>query len=168
MLLSASLYMDYTEMLTTSPYADLGTLMAISKSRTPIFQRAYGVHDITALTPVEFLQFKLCQIEYDTLPCHLQQIVMATQLDPKFILSSLKEVRDSLSASPNIITCLPSLSEKLNTMINDCCKIMNNVYKLSRALKKKVQHYIAQREYSKLIQCFEDYINEYPESTTSC
>ncbi|XP_065885289.1 uncharacterized protein [Dysidea avara] len=153
---------DSIEMGNLSPYNDLSTYMSVTEGLSILFQESYGVPDTTLLTPVEFLQYRLCEIENDLLPHRLQQICMITLVDPSIIITSLEQINMSVVASPNIASCLPSSSEKINTLINDCHKIIKIVHKLSRKVKQDVQRYLSQMEYSKLIHCIESYMIEYP------
>ena len=104
--------MDIIEMGILSPYCDLGTWMFVMEGLSSSFQKSYGVEDVATLTPVEFLQYRLCEIENDLLPHRLQQITMITLVDPNMLITLLEQTNTSVIESPVITTHFPHSREK--------------------------------------------------------
>jgi len=125
-----------------------------------LFDKKYEVKDLASLSPSEYLQYRLCLIEHHLLPVYLKQINSRLLKDSYKIIWSLKPFQGAPSSQ--FIAFYPSSVEQINTLINKCQKIINNAHIMSRTLHQKLQSYLAQKQYSNLIQTVECYINEYP------
>ncbi|XP_065885277.1 uncharacterized protein [Dysidea avara] len=155
--------MNYIQVYKLSPFSVLDTWESVMEEISVLFKKSYGVQDLASLSPAEFLQYRLCEIECDLFPHYLKQINMITLLDSYSTIMPLEHTQNTLiAASPNMTAFVPSLTEQINTLISECHKIIKNVHKLSRTLNQKIQNYFAQRDYSNLVQCVENYMSGYP------
>jgi len=152
--------MNYIQVYKLSPFSILGTWESVMEEISVLFKRSYGVQDLASLSPAEFLQYRLFEIEHDLFPHYLKQINMLTLLDSYTIMIPLEHTQNTIIAASHNITT--SLNEQINILIGECHKIIMNVHKLSRKLNQKVQNYFTQREYSNLVQYVENYMSGYP------
>ena len=65
--------MDSSEALFLSPNFGMSTANSVSKGLRAAFQESYGVQDISLLTPVDHLKYKVSEIENDALPYHIKK-----------------------------------------------------------------------------------------------
>ena len=155
--------MDSNETLTLSPYvmAGLNIAQSVSEGLTLLFQQSYGVHDLSSLTAMDYLKYKLSEIENDMLPCYLKTIHMFTVTDPHLVIVILQQIKDALMTLPYTINLLSLLGEDINSLTIDCNVILKNAHKLSRELNQSVLRNIYENNYDKIIQTVEEFIKNY-------
>ena len=157
--------MDSLEVLNLSPFGGgLDTITSLSDGLHQEFLKcsAVHVHDTLTMTAIDYLKFKLSEIENLLLPFSLKKINVQTLADPHHAILMLQGIKDDLLASPNITTFYPTLNDEIKSLINDCHKIIKDVHKLSRTLNQKVQQCLTQSNYHNLIETVYTYSNKYP------
>ena len=156
--------MDSNELLTLSPFSSVGlnTAQSVNEGLRLTFQQSYGVHDPSSLTAMDYLKYKLTQIENDMLPYCLKKINMHTVIDPHRVILILQEIKDTLMTSPYTINLLSLLGEDINSLITNCKGTLKDAHKLSSKLNQSAQRNLYENNYDKLIQIVEEFIKNYP------
>ena len=154
--------MDSKETVTLSPYGELNTSSSVDEGLALTFKQSYGVHDPSSLTPMDYLKYKLSEIENGLLPHYLKTINMYTVSDPHRVIIRLLQIKDALMTSPYTINLLSLLGEDINSLIVDCKQTLKDAHKLCRKLNQSVQRNLYENNYDKLIQSVEEFIKNYP------
>ena len=156
--------MNSNEIVTLSPFSSSGlnTVQSISEGLALTFQQSYGVHDPSSLTAMDYLKYKLSQIENVELLYCLKTINMNTVTDPHYVILVLQEIKDVLMTSPYTINLLSLLGEDINSLIAKCKETLKDAHKLCRKLNQSVQRNLYENNYDKLIQTVEEFIKNYP------
>ena len=151
--------MDSEEVYTLS---QAQTRQSVYEALALTFQQSYGVHDPSSLTPVDYLKYKICEIEKIALPCQLNTINMYTVTDPHNAILTLQQIKDALMTSPYTINLLSLLGEEVNSLITNSKQILKDAHKLCRKLNQSVQRNLYDKNYDKLIRTVEEFIKNYP------
>ena len=151
--------MDSIEICTLSPIDSVGLNTAIRKGLTLTFRQSYGINDSSPLTAMDYLKYKLSEIENVELPFLLKTINMYTVTDPHEIILALKKIKYVLMTSPDYMPLLSLLDEEI---IFDSKEILKDAHKLCRKLNQSVQRNLYEKNYDKLIQTVEEFIKNYP------
>ena len=151
--------MDSEEAYDLSPYGGLNTYNSVNEGLTLTFQQSYGVHDLSSLTAMGYMKYKLYEIENDLLPHNLKMINMRTITDPHDIIRKLQGMKTILMTSPSTRNLLSLLDEET---ITDCKQILQNAHNLCRKLNQSVQRDLYEKNYDKLIKTVEKFIKNYP------
>ena len=156
--------MNSNEIHTLSPFGSggLNTAQSVSKRLRLTFQQSYGIHDPSSLTAMDYLQYKISEIDNSLLPYTLKTINMYTVIDPHHVTLSLQKIKDALMTSPYTINLLSLLGEDINSLITNCKETLKDVHKLCRKLNQSVQRNLYENNYDKLIQTVEEFIKNYP------
>ena len=154
--------MNSNEILTLSPHSGLNTAQSVSEGLSLIFQQSYGVHNPSSLTVMDYLKYKLYQIENNVLPYYLKRINMHTVTDPHHVILLLQEIKDALMTSPYTINLLSLLGEDINSLMTNSKGTLKDAHKLCRKLNQSVQRSLYENNYDKLIQTVEEFIKNYP------
>ena len=156
--------MNANEIFTLSPFGSggLNTAQSVSKGLRLTFQQSYGVHDPSSLTAMDYLKYRLSEIENVVLPCYLKMINMCTVTDPHYVILELQRIKDVLMTSPYTINLLSLLGEDINSLITNCKGTLKDAHKLCRKLNQSVQRNLYENNYDKLIQTVEEFIKNYP------
>ena len=125
------------------------------------FEQSYGVHNPFSLTPMDYLKYKLSEIENVWLPYYLKTINMNTVTDPHAGILTLQLIKETLMTSPCTINLLSLIDEEINLLINDSEKMLKDTHKLCRKLNQSVQTNLYRKNYDKLIQSVEEFIKNY-------
>ena len=126
------------------------------------FQQSYEVHDPSSLTAMDYLKYKLSEMENVVLPHNLKRINMYTVFDPHDVILILQQIKDVLMTSPYTINLLSLLGEEINSLTTNSKQILKDVHKLCRKLNQSVQRNLYDKNYDKLIQTVEEFIKNYP------
>ena len=154
--------MDSIEVHTLTPTGGkLNTASSVWKGLSLIFRHSYGVHDPSSLTIVDYLKFKLSEIEI-LLPVMLKKINMFTVIDPHDVILILQQIKDVLMMSPYTISLLSLLDEEFNIIKNNSKDALKDVHKVCRKLNQRVQRNLYEKKYVELIQTVEEFIENYP------
>ena len=155
--------MNSNETLTLSPFGSgLNTAQSVEEGLTLTFQKSYGVDDPSSLTAMDYLKYKLSEIENVVLPFILKKINLYTVTDPHDVILLLQNIKDALMISPYTINLLSLLGEDINSLITNCKGTLKDVHKLCRKLNQSVQRNLYVNNYDKLIQTVEEFIKNYP------
>ena len=155
--------MDSNEMLTLLPDGKLNTwASSIIDGLSSAFQQSYGVHDLSSLTVVDYLKYKLNDIEYNIFPRNLKTINMYTVTEPHFVILILQLIKDILMKLPCTTNLLSVFVEEIDTLENISKGMLKDVHKLCRILNQRVQRNLGEKNYDKLIQTVEEFIKNYP------
>ena len=153
--------MDSNEATTLSACGALNTVQSVVKGLTTTFTQSCGIRDLSSLTAVDFLKYKLSEIE-NVMFSNLKTVNMFTISDPHIIMLILQGIEDFLKISPYTVNLLSLIGEELNSLITDCKQMLRSTYKLCRRLNQTVQRSLYQKNYDKLIQTVENFIKNYP------
>ena len=155
--------MDHHEVDTLSPIVGkLNTGASVAEGISLTFQESYGVHDPLSLTVVEFLKYRLSEIENKFLPYYLKTINMQTVTEPHGVILILQGIKDVLMRSPHTISLSSLLDEEIDMLKNNSKGIMKDIHKLCRKLNQRVQRNLFEKKYDELIQTVEEFIQNYP------
>ena len=155
-------YIDSEEALALSPFGTLNTADSVNEGLTLTFQQLYGVHDPSSLTAVNYLKYKLSEIEYDGLHYVLRSINTFTITDPHHVILILQKMKEVIMTSPYTMKLLSFLGDQINSLQGECKQIIKNVNKSCRKLNQSVQRNLCEQKYDKLIQTVEEFIKNYP------
>ena len=152
--------MDSNEVRTLSPVGGkLNTAASVSTGLALTFQQSHGVRDPSLLTVVDYLEYKLSEIQNGVLPFYQKAINMNTVMDTHAIIHILQGIKAALMRTPYIVNLL---SEEINILINNGKEILKVNHKLSRKLNQRVQRNLFEKKYDELIQTVEEFIKNYP------
>ena len=138
------------------------TGMSVRKALKLTFQQSYGVHHPLSLTARDYLKYKQSEIENVGLPVFLQIINMHTCGDPHTLKVALQVIIDTLMRSPYTVNLLRLLNEEINSLMDDCKRILKDAHKLCRKLNHSIQRNLHEKTYDKLIQSLEEFMKNYP------
>ena len=154
---------DSKEVATLCPIGGkLNTSALVGKGIALTFQQSYGVHDLSSLTVVDHLKYRLSEIENKLLPCFVNTINTYTVNDPHFVILALREIKIILMMSPYTQNFMPLLDEEVDSLIDQCKQILKDTHKLCRKLNQSIQKHLCAQDYYKLIQTVETFIKNYP------
>ena len=158
--------MNSREVITLSPLSGkLDAGISVSAQLRLAFQQSYGIrdmHDLSSMTPVDYLKYKLSEIENHLLPYSLKRINMFTTTDPHDVMPLLQDIKDVLLRSPGTINLLSLIGEEIKTLTTICKQTLKDTHKLCRKLNQSIQRYLYERNYNKVIQSVEEFIRNYP------
>ena len=154
--------MNSNEVVSLSPITGLGTGQAVSQAIRLSFKQSSGFGDLSSLTTVDCLKYRLTEIENDELPFYLKQINMYTITDPHLTILALRKIKKTFMASPNIKDFLPSLHKQNSSLISNLHSTLKDAHSLSRKLNQNVQRCLTLKNYKELIQSVEWYNKNYP------
>ena len=152
---------DSEELLAHSQLGTLNTVESVRKGLISTFQQSYGVNDPSLLTAVDFLKYKLSEIENVALPHNLKLINLFTANEPHSVTFLLQRIKEAIMSSPYTMNLLSSLVDQINSLQGKCKQILKNVNKLCRKLNQSVQRNLCEQKFDKIIQTVE-FIKNYP------
>ena len=126
------------------------------------YEKLYLAHDSSPRTIINYLKFKLSEIENNKLPFYVKCINMQTVTDPHTAMLLLKYIKDALMNSPHTISLLPLLDKEIESLSSDSMQILRDAHKFCRKLNQTVQRYLYEKKYDELIQSIEEYTKNYP------
>ena len=151
--------MDCNEVSALSPGGKLNTCQLVDYGLSLTFQQSYGIHDPSSLKTMDYLKYKLSQIESLMFPLHLKSINRLTVNDPHAIVLILKRISDVLMSSTYSSNLL---GEEVNSLITECKQLLKDAHKLCRKLNQSVERNLYERNYDKIIQTVVEFIKIYP------
>ena len=155
-------FMDSYEVLTHVPYNDkLNTAQSVGENLVLTFRQSYGVHDLPSLKVVDYMKYKLSEIENHNITYLLKRINMYTVIDPHDVIVTLRWLKDALISSPCAINLL-LLEEEINTLKNNCNQLIKDSYKFCRKFNQRTQRSLCDKNYDELIQTVEKFVKIYP------
>ena len=152
--------MSSGDVFNLSPIIKLNTAQSVRNRLRSIFLQSYGVHDPSSLTVVDYLKYKLNEIDNDTIPFYLKAINMRTVSEPHVAILMLQELKGDLINSSCTISL--SLGEEIGLLIDECKQVLRNVHKLCRKINQSAQRIPYEKNYDKLVQTVEDFVKSYP------
>ena len=153
--------MDSSTAYCLSAYGKLGTAQLVAAAIKDQFMMSYGIQSVQLLSATDYLKYKIYKMKYCILPHHLKQVNMLIINDPHHIISYLQELKDAFMSLPSNSTFTAFLN-KLETLINDCHKILRDAHILSQQLNQNLEKCLRQKHYDSLIQLLEQHIKSYP------
>ena len=154
--------MDSDEMVNLSPHGALNTTCSINNGLTLTFQQSYGVYDLSSLTAVDYLKYKLSEIENVELPFYLKSINMCIVSDPHFVIITLERIKRAIMSSPCTMNLLSLLDDQINSLQGECKQIIKSVSKLCRKLNQSVQRNFYEQKHDRLIQTVDEFMKNSP------
>ena len=165
--------MEYREAINLAPTLHASVMDSVNMGLELAFIQSCGLGDLSALTDRDYLKFKLCILENLWLPLNLKKLNSFIVYDPYFIIWGIEVVITHLfvetqnQTSPQINNLLELIGEKIHDLITDCKQILRDAHKLCRKLNQGVQKNLFKKDYDKVIQSVQDYINSYPLGTVT-
>ena len=153
---------DSKEVAALSPFGALNTYGSVNDGLILAFRQSDGVHDSSSLTAVDYLKYKLSEIENFGLRYCLKSINAYTVTDPHGAILLLQRIKEAIMSSPYTMNLLSLLDDQINSLQGECKQILKNVNKLCRKLNQSVQRNLCEQKYDKLIQAVEEFIKNYP------
>ena len=138
---------------------------SVTKGLKHILIQSHGYNsldDIRSLSSVDYLKFKLSEIENILMPFYVHTINTKTAFDPHKLILILQETQDYLKNSSCTVNLLFLLDKELNSLIANCKEMLHCTHKLCRELNQKVQKILYEKKYDKLLQTVELFIKNYP------
>ena len=148
---------DSEEVATLSQWGK--TKQSVSDGVGLAFHLSYGVHDPSSLTAVDYLKYRLSEIENALLPHYLN---MHTVNDPHCVILILQRIKEAIMSSPYTMNWLSLIDDQINSLQGECKQMLKNVNRLCRKLNQSVQRNLCEQKYDKLIQTVEEFIKNYP------
>ncbi|XP_065894258.1 uncharacterized protein [Dysidea avara] len=154
--------MESKEVYILSPHGECRSARLVIAELARLSRRSYGVTSLASLSPTDYLKVTASTMENTLVPIYVKQINMYTSTDPHFAILKLKKIQHVLMTVQSITAFLPSCLEGIDSLISECHKTLNDVYRLIRNLNQNVQRYLWQKSYDDLIQVLEIYMDQYP------
>ena len=154
--------MDGEEVHDLSPLIGLNTVESVKVRLTQLFFKCIRVYDVFSLSAVDFLKYKLIDLENEMLPYYLKLINMTIIHDPFHIIVILQEIQSLLMTSPIADTFFPMVDHEIESLTNNCNKILKDAHIHSRKLNQNIQRSLTERKYYTLIQTIEEFMTKYP------
>ena len=155
--------MDSIEIHALAPFGGkLNTAQSVADGLMVTFQQSCGIHDPSSLTSVDYLKYRLSDIENVMLPLHLKSINNRTVTDPHLMMIALQGITDYLMSSSYYSYLLSLIDHEINSLNTDCKQLLNDAHKFCRKLNQSVERNLYERNYDKLIQTVEEFIKKYP------
>ena len=156
--------MGHFEVLTLSATGLVGlhTGSAVVKGMLHIFQQSLGISDVPSLPAIEYLRYRLNEMENVVLPDFLQIISGHIIYDPYYVMGTLEEIKNTLTSSFTSYNLLSSSCDNIDSLKSECKSILNDAHKLCRRLKQKVERSLHHKNYDILVQSLLEFMNDYP------
>ena len=126
------------------------------------FQKSYGVLDPSKLSSVDYLEYKLSEIENDQLPFLIKAINRSVVCDPHRIIAFLQCIEDPQETSHYMMQLLFSINKETKKLIDDCKQMLNDAHNICRKLLQSIQRSIFEKKFDELIQTLENFVKCYP------
>ena len=140
-----------------SPFGMLHTNNSVSDKLESLFRDSYLQHDLSDLTPKEYLIYTMLKIEHVAIPFHLKRITAHILHDPHYILLMLQRIHNTICASVNHIQIITQVSEQIVALNSKCKKALKDAQVLNRIINSEVQHLLYIRDYDKLEKTLEEH-----------
>ena len=155
--------MDYNEVYVLSPFVGKSNArQSVVTGLRLSFQQSYGIHDPSSLTAMDYLKYRLSEIENRMLPFYLKKINNYLVTDPYIIIQTLQRINDALMSSSYYSNLLSLIGGDINSLITECKQLLKDAHKLGRKLNQSAERNLYERNYDKLIQTLEEFIKNYP------
>ena len=135
---------------------------AVGDAIEKLFQKSYDIHDPSAFTPTDFLQYRICLSEYGEIPFFLRFIHMELIYIPHNIMTHLHKIKNLIINEESFTALFPTIDSEINSLIDNSQQILNNSHIISRKLNKAIQQPLAERKYNKVAEEIEIYSKTYP------
>ena len=155
--------MDSNEVYALSPSGGkLNTAQSVGDGLRLTFQQSYGINDPLSLTAMDYLKYKLSEIENFYLPFDLKLMNNRVVTDPHLIIVALQLINGVLMSSSYYSDLRSLLVDDINSLITDCKQLLKDAHKVCRKLNQSAERNLYERNYDKLIQTIEKFIKKYP------
>ena len=156
-------FMDSNEAAILSPVGGkLNTAESVGEGLTLAFQKSLRIHDLSSLTVMDYLKYKLNEIENNLLSVYLKTINMLTVNEPHYLILLLQDIKDVLMRLPQTINLPSLLGEEINMLQKNSKELLTDVHILCRKLNQRIQRNLSENNYDELIQTVEEFIKNYP------
>ena len=111
---------------------------------------------------MDYLKYKLSEIENFYLPFDLKLMNNRVVTDPHLIIVALQLINGVLMSSSYYSDLRSLLVDDINSLITDCKQLLKDAHKVCRKLNQSAERNLYERNYDKLIQTIEKFIKNYP------
>ena len=122
-----------------------------------LFRNSYLQHDLSELTPKEYLKYTMLKIEHVMIPFQLKRITAHTLHDPHIFLLMLQRIHNTICASVNHMKIITQVSKQIVTLDSKCKKALKDAQVLNRIVNSEAQHFLFIRDYDQLEGTLEKY-----------
>ena len=155
--------MDSMEVTLLSPITGRNeTVQQVSAALIREFQLSCGIQDLSSLTSIDYLKYKLSESENVVIPFYFKTLSVYTVTDPHSIILTLQQIKEDLMTSPCTINLLALFDDDINALINNCKQILREAHKLCRKLNQTGQRCLYEKNFDKLMQAIQEFIINYP------
>ena len=154
---------DSSEVYNLSPLGGkLNTAASINEGLSLEFERSCGIDDLLSLNAVDYLKYKLNEIENSRLPYFAKAINSYIVVDPHPVIKTLQTIDSNLINTSCAANVLKSLRAEFDSLLSDCKHITKEANRLCRKINHSMQVNLYEKDYDKLIQVVEEFNKGYP------
>ena len=153
---------DSNEVMKLSSFNAVNFTASVGKELELLFMKAYGINNLGSLSIVDYLKFKLSEIESGILPYYLKTINSHPVIDPHLVIFVLNTIKNALITSPYGIDLLSLFDQEIDALMTDCKQMLIHTHRLCRNVCQTVQKSFHERNYNKVIESIEKFIKNYP------
>ena len=150
------------EVIKLSSFNATNFTISVGKELELLFMKAYGINNVGSLSVVDYLKYKLSEIESGILPYYLKTINTHPIMDPHLVICTLNKIKNDLITSPYGMHLLSLFEQKIDSLLADCKRMLMHTHRLCRNLCQSVQKSFHERNYDKVIESIEKFIENYP------
>ena len=159
--------MDSNKVCFFSPHGKVDDVESVNKALLIKFQRTYGIYNSPLPTAMEFLKYKLSEIENYQLPLLLKGLNAQIVIDPHHLILGLQCIKDALMKSRYAMHLLSILGKEIDSLITESKRISDITQELCRKLYQSVKVNLYEKSYDELIQNVEVFIKNFPLCTVA-
>ena len=145
-----------------SPHGKVDEVESVNKALLMKFQQTYGIYDSLSPTAMEFLKYKLSEIENYQLPLLLKGLSAQIVVDPHHLILGLQYIKHNLTQSRYAVHLLSLLGEEINSLITESKRVSGNTQELCRKLYQRVKTNLYEKSYDELIENVEAFMKTFP------
>ena len=153
---------DSNEVIKLSSFNATNFTVSVGKELELLFMKAYGINNLGSLSVVDYLKYKLSGIESGILPYYLKTINLHPVMDPHLVIYTLNKIKNDLITSPYGMHLLSLFEQKIDSLLADCKQMLIHTHRICRNLCQSVQKSFHERNYDKVIESIEKFIENYP------
>ena len=154
--------MDSNEVCFFSPHGKVDEVESVNKALLMKFQQTCGIYDSLSPTAMEFLKYKLSEIENYQLPLLLKGLSAQIVVDPHHLILGLQYIKHNLTQSRYAVHLLSLLGEEINSLITESKRVSGSTQELCRKLYQRVKTNLYEKSYDELIENVQAFMKTFP------